>query len=222
MTTLVKLRWLLAAAVVILVSVLAIYWPRSFTSIPFSLPLTAPTNRVSSAKPSSDNATATVGLGEPVADWRARITKKPFGIHITPATSPVQPERFSGYHTGVDIEYQDVTAEVPVKAIATGKIVFAGTINGYGGVVREEFTWQGVTYTALYGHLRPSSLTKLGTVKQGEQIGVLGQGYSAETDGERRHLHLAILKGSSGNVRGYVASQAALAPWLDPISLYQP
>ncbi|MDO8472064.1 MAG: M23 family metallopeptidase [bacterium] len=205
--------WLLGAAVVILVSVV-VYQP---------LPTNSDQSSPASAKKTKSGATvspATAGLGEPVADWRSRITKKPFGIHITPATSPVQPERFSGYHTGADVEYDDVTADVPVHAIADGKIVFVGIINGYGGVIREEFTWQGATYTALYGHLRPTSLIKLGPVKQGEPIGVLGQGYSAETDGERRHLHLAILKGRSSNVRGYVSSQAALSPWVDPIGLY--
>ncbi|PIX90274.1 MAG: hypothetical protein COZ29_00885, partial [Candidatus Moranbacteria bacterium CG_4_10_14_3_um_filter_45_9] len=33
-----------------------------------------------------------------------RVTKKPFGILIKKATSPVQQERFSGYHTGTDFE----------------------------------------------------------------------------------------------------------------------
>src|SRR3990172_8522253 len=52
-----------------------------------------------------------------------RVTKKPFGIYITPQNSPVQPERFRGYHTAVDIEYGDVSEEVPVYAIWDGEIV---------------------------------------------------------------------------------------------------
>jgi hypothetical protein len=28
-----------------------------------------------------------------------RVTKKPFGIFVTPQNSPVQPERFRGFHT---------------------------------------------------------------------------------------------------------------------------
>lgn len=45
----------------------------------------------------------------PIAEFEKRITKKPFGIYITPQNSPVQPERFTGYHTGVDVEYEDIT-----------------------------------------------------------------------------------------------------------------
>ena len=41
-----------------------------------------------------------------------RITKKPFGIFITTQNSPVQPERFSGYHTGVDVEYKDAEGRI--------------------------------------------------------------------------------------------------------------
>ena len=33
-----------------------------------------------------------------------RITKKPFGIFVSPSHSPIQPEKFMGYHTGTDFE----------------------------------------------------------------------------------------------------------------------
>jgi hypothetical protein len=36
---------------------------------------------------------------------KAGLQKKPFGIYITPENSPVQPENFTGYHTGIDVEY---------------------------------------------------------------------------------------------------------------------
>lgn len=61
----------------------------------------------------------------PIADFEGRITKKPFGIYITPQNSPVQPERFSGYHTGDDAEYGDVAADVPVYAVYDGQIVLS-------------------------------------------------------------------------------------------------
>src|SRR3989338_10346295 len=44
------------------------------------------------------------GFGPPLDNSSERVTKKPFGKYITPADSPVQPERFSGYHTGADFE----------------------------------------------------------------------------------------------------------------------
>lgn len=34
-----------------------------------------------------------------------RITKKKFGDYIDQRNSPIKPERFSGYHTGVDLRF---------------------------------------------------------------------------------------------------------------------
>lgn len=161
------------------------------------------------------------GLDEPIAEFKARVTKKSFGAYITPATSPVQPERFSGYHAGVDVEYQDVTADVPVIAIADGQIVYSGWVSGYGGVQIQSVTIDGTPRLALYGHIRPSSLLPVGTtVSKGQQIGLLGAGFSQETDNERRHLHFAILASTEINLRGYAPSQAGLTAWLDPLTFY--
>lgn len=165
---------------------------------------------------------ATSVLTEPIADFKARIAKKPFGIYITPQNSPISPEKFTGFHTGVDVEYVDVVADVPIYAIADGTITLARTASGYGGVIMLESQINGTALSILYGHLRPSSLPQAGQkVKKGEQIGVLGTGSSSETDGERRHLHFAVLTDNRSDLRGYVENQTDLAGWLDPISLYQ-
>jgi hypothetical protein len=73
----------------------------------------------------------------------------------------------------------------------------------------------------LYGHL---SLAKsLAVINQtydgGDNIAVLGQGFSAETDGERKHLHLGIHKGSAIDYRGYVSSSSMLDGWISFESL---
>src|SRR3989338_4447404 len=78
---------------------------------------------------------ASPNLIEPVEGFRDRITKKPFGIYITPETSPVQLDRFTGYHTGVDIEFTDSSEDIPVLAIADGTILIRAYASGYGGVV---------------------------------------------------------------------------------------
>lgn len=69
----------------------------------------------------------------------------------------------------------------------------------------------------MYGHLRLSSiLFKENTsLTQGEKIGVLGRGFSKETDGERKHLHLGIHKGSVVNLKGYVSQKKQLDQWID-------
>jgi undecaprenyl-diphosphatase len=157
---------------------------------------------------------------EPVQGTRDRITKKPFGIYITPETSPVENDRFSGYHTGIDIEYEDIAGDVPVYAIADGTVRLARIASGYGGVVAIEHIVNGETVIGIYGHVDPASLPRTGaTVKAGEKIGILGDGGTRETDGERKHLHFGIVKGSKINLLGYVQSQTQLSGWIDPTTI---
>jgi murein DD-endopeptidase MepM/ murein hydrolase activator NlpD len=149
-----------------------------------------------------------------------RVTKKPFGIYITPQNSPVQPERFQGFHTGADFEIypEELNANVSVSAICSGKLILKEYASGYGGVAVESCTLNGSPITVIYGHLKLASISlKTGaSLGQGDQIGILGAAYSQETNGERKHLHLGIHKGSSINILGYVQSQGALSGWIDP------
>ncbi len=79
-----------------------------------------------------------------------------------------------------------------------------------------EIDLAGIKHTILYGHIRPSSLPSVGqVVKKGDQIGLLGTGYSTETDGERRHLHFAILSDNRIDIKGYVQNQNQLSGWVD-------
>ncbi|MEI8343697.1 MAG: peptidoglycan DD-metalloendopeptidase family protein [Candidatus Moraniibacteriota bacterium] len=156
---------------------------------------------------------------DPIVNALSRITKKPFGIFITPKTSPVQPERFQGYHTGSDLEttLDEQNRDVPVAVLCDGKLLEKKIASGYVGVAIESCLLEGQNVTVVYGHLRLSSIiAKVGNqLKSGEFLGNLGQGFSSETDGERKHLHLAIHKGSSINILGYVQSKAQLSEWLD-------
>lgn len=146
----------------------------------------------------------------PTDEFLSRIIKKPFGIYITPKNSPVQPEKFSGYHTGVDVEYEDVESEVPVYSVCDGEIITAGHVNGYGGVIGMKCDQDFV----IYGHLNPNSFTSKKNVKLGDKIGQLGKGYSMETDGERKHLHFGIHKNTL-DLRGYVKTETELEGWYD-------
>ena len=173
---------------------------------------------ISNSEPSlNDNV-----LQEPVKDFRTRITKKPFGIYITPANSPIQPEKYTGYHAGVDAEYDDISEDTPVYAVSDGIVEYSGTVGGYGGVlvIREKINSDEIL--CLYGHLASSSLTEKGkTVKKGEIIGRLGNSYSEETSGERKHLHFAILKGTNIDYRGYVQNKEELNIWYDPLDYFR-
>ena len=110
---------------------------------------------------------------------------------------------------------------MPVYAVADGKVVLSETASGYGGVFMIEIALNGTTHTILYGHIRPSSLPKVGqTVTKGEQLAVLGTGYSSETDGERRHLHFAVLSDNRIDIKGYVLTKSQLSGWIDSVIRY--
>jgi murein DD-endopeptidase MepM/ murein hydrolase activator NlpD len=147
------------------------------------------------------------------------VTKKPFGIHIKPQTSPVQPERFQGYHTGTDFEIfpEEIDAEIPVHAICSGKLLVKKSASGYGGVAVESCEMEKSPIMVIYGHLKLTSISaKIGDpISIGDTIGILGKGYSAETDRERKHLHLGFHRGTTVNIRGYVSAKSELSSWID-------
>lgn len=197
--------------------------PSSTSSVvsPALMSSPSPAGGTSSPTPGTSNSVPTSSLIEPLPEFKQRITKKPFGIYIDPDTSPVQPERFNGYHTGVDVEYVDITQDTPVKAIADGERVEARTVSGYGGVIIIRHTINNKPTLVLYGHLDPKSFITKTTIKQGDIIGQLGEDKSTETDGERKHLHLAILKNNSVSYAGYVQTKEALQNWYDPLEFYK-
>lgn len=156
---------------------------------------------------------------KPISNAKSRITKKPFGIKISPKNSPVKPERFSGYHTGVDFETlpKEQNIDIPIYAICNGTLIYKNWVSGYGGVAIEKCLLNKQYITVLYGHLKYSSISnKVGQkILQGNKIAILGKGYSKETDGERKHLHLGIHKSPKIYLQGYVGTKKELQSWLD-------
>lgn len=159
----------------------------------------------------------------PMERSEERIAKKPFGIFVSPQNSPVQPERFQGYHTGTDFEIfpEEIDKEIKIKAVCSGKLLVKNYSKGYGGVAVEFCELNGNQITVIYGHLKLESIKlKINdNIKVGDVIGILGSNRSKETDGERKHLHLGFHKGSSIDLRGYVNSKSQLSDWIDPCSL---
>lgn len=156
----------------------------------------------------------------PLDRAKERVTKKPFGIYIIPKASPVQPEKFQGYHTGTDFEIfpEELNADVAVQAVCNGKLILKKYASGYGGVAAQSCELDKQTITVVYGHLNLASIN----AKEGDNLsarnllGNLGKAYSAETNGERKHLHLGFHKGDAINILGYVNSESQLSDWLDP------
>ena len=116
----------------------------------------------------------------------------------------------------MDIEYGEIESDVPVRAVANGRVVVSRTATGYGGVLvinhRPAYLWY-----SLYGHLDPTSLPRLGaTVSAGQTIGELAAAYSTQSGGERKHLHFGIIAKFTPDLAGYVSTEALLTGWLDP------
>lgn len=201
----------------------------SACSKPYSSPKQAPQNTASNQNipltPKPVIATEeqeTIQI--PISNALDRITKKPFGIKVSPNNSPVTPEKFSGYHTGVDFETfaNEQDTDVNIYAICNGEIILKRFVSGYGGAVVQKCVLNETDFTVIYGHLKLSSITPELNKKlnRGDQIGILGKGYSTETDGERKHLHLGIHKGNEINLLGYVNSQDLLNNWINPVDIF--
>ncbi len=160
----------------------------------------------------------------PIDHWETRVTKKPFGIYITPENSPVSPERFAGYHTGTDFETlpDEQEKDVVIRAICSGPLVAKRTASGYGGIAVQRCEFGGDTITVVYGHIKLISIaTKVNDILHaGGTIGVLGRGESSETDGERKHQHLGIHKGEGINILGYVQKSEELSDWIDVVKYF--
>lgn len=182
-------------------------------------PPPSPTTQQPPPAAATTTPTVEAQLSEPISGGLSRVTKKPFGIYVTPQNSPVQPEKFTGFHTGIDFETTPAEAniDVPIFAACDGKLLLKEYASGYGGVAVQSCVLDGNPVTLIYGHLRLSSISpNVGdSLKAGQQIAVLGTGYSSETDGERKHLHFGIHKGTAINILGYVQKQADLSGWLD-------
>lgn len=158
-------------------------------------------------------------LSQPLDNCKNRVTKKPFGIYIEPNNSPVQPERFQGFHTGTDFEVfpEELNKTISVQAICTGKIISKKWVSGYGGVLIQNCQLDNEPITVLYGHIDLNSIKNVtgDTINQYNIIGKLGTGETPETDGERKHLHLSIKKGAEIDLRGYVQNKIELSNWID-------
>ncbi|HTM68468.1 MAG TPA: M23 family metallopeptidase [Candidatus Binatia bacterium] len=158
-------------------------------------------------------------LPAPIARASERVTKKPFGLEVHPETSPVPNDKFNGFHVGVDFETFDdeLDAAVPISAVCDGPLLFKKWATGYGGVAVQGCVIGAEEVSVIYGHLDVASVrAEPGErLAAGEFVGDLGAGHTEQTDGARKHLHLGIRLGRTGDIRGYVKDPADEALFLD-------
>jgi murein DD-endopeptidase MepM/ murein hydrolase activator NlpD len=113
--------------------------------------------------------------------WRIRYKTLPadqniFGLKL--------PQRNKGRHFGWDLI---ASVGTPVYAIAPGKVVYKGFVEGYGNLIKHSFTFREKTFYVLYAHLQTMDVKADSSVAEGAIIGKTG---ISGTSGIEPHLHL--------------------------------
>ncbi|MFT0604256.1 SH3 domain-containing protein [Bacillus cereus] len=91
-------------------------------------------------------------------------------------------------HYGLDIA---ASGTVSVSAAADGVVTRSYYSESYGNVVFISHNMNGQTYTTVYAHLNSRSVSAGQSVKQGQQIGFMGN--TGQSEGQ--HLHFEVHKG---------------------------
>ncbi|PEF50493.1 MULTISPECIES: SH3 domain-containing protein [Bacillus cereus group] len=91
-------------------------------------------------------------------------------------------------HYGLDIA---ASGTVSVSAAANGVVTRSYYSESYGNVVFISHNMNGQTYTTVYAHLNSRSVSVGQNVKQGQQIGFMGN--TGQSEGQ--HLHFEVHKG---------------------------
>jgi murein DD-endopeptidase MepM/ murein hydrolase activator NlpD len=168
-----------------------------------------------------------VSLFYPITNYQARITNRRHGQRTTLADSAgfACGGQFEGIHVGDDLEVTktELDREVPVFAISAGRVRQLSAVGGYGGLLITENKINSVTVTVYYGHidLKSSRFGVGQTFKAGQTLANLGDNCSTETSNERKHLHFAIRRGQSIDVRGYLPNRSELGEWYNPAEFLQ-
>lgn len=160
-------------------------------------------------------------LSWPLERAAYRPTPLFFGLYVTPdpANNPIDPpERFTGYHVGTDFEitWGEKNTDVPVFAICHGEVIYSGFADGYGGLIAQRCSIDSEPVVVLYGHLALDPLPEVqDTLVAGERIGKLAPAKSHDSDDNRKHLHLGIVKGTEISYLGYVQTADELQNFMD-------
>jgi murein DD-endopeptidase MepM/ murein hydrolase activator NlpD len=150
----------------------------------------------------------------PIRNFYRNQTERRFGWPFT--------GRFNGYHIADDIEVEpeELDEEIPVYAIDDGTVLVAENVGGYGGIIAIEHVIEGERIVAIYGHMsiHDAAVEVGSSVRAGERIGYLGEGFSEETDGNRKHLHFGLYHGGGLDIRGYLSEsqKGEIDKWLNP------
>lgn len=90
-------------------------------------------------------------------------------------------------HKGLDIA---ASGTVPIFAAADGVVIRSDFSTSYGNVVYLSHRINGQTYTTVYAHMNSRSVSVGQTVKQGQQLGIMGN--TGDSQGQHLHFELHI------------------------------
>ncbi|MDP3004101.1 MAG: hypothetical protein Q8N43_01150, partial [Candidatus Azambacteria bacterium] len=144
---------LLAVALFVLGGIFLFFWQwRSGSIVP------RPANEIQNTANEPQGPATSLSL--PLNNTLNRLTKKPFGIYITPKNSPVSPEKFTGWHTGADFEIfsGEENENIQVLAICSGKLLVKEFGRGYGGMAVQSCNINNQPVMIVYGHLKLESI----------------------------------------------------------------
>lgn len=151
-----------------------------------------------------------------------------FGKYVTPGSddNPISPpERFIGFHSGVDIETLpgEEDKKIEVRALCDGVVLAAATAEGYGGYLTHTCDLNNQKVTVLYGHIDPNTfkLRKGEYIKKDEILAYLSKANSMESGFTRKHLHVGVYKEERPLFPGYIQNERELEQFLDPRILLQ-
>ncbi|MGE6309566.1 murein hydrolase activator EnvC family protein [Bacillus cereus] len=90
-------------------------------------------------------------------------------------------------HKGIDIA---ASGTVPIMAAADGVVIRSELSSSYGNVVYLSHRINGKTYTTVYAHMSSRSVSNGQTVKQGDQLGFMGN--TGQSFGQHLHFELHL------------------------------
>ncbi|MGD6890338.1 murein hydrolase activator EnvC family protein [Bacillus mobilis] len=124
----------------------------------------------------------------------AQAAPTPHDTNIGGFIKPAAGSKTSGFgvrsidnHKGIDIA---ASGTVPIIAAADGVVIRSELSSSYGNVVYLSHRINGKTYTTVYAHMSSRSVSNGQTVKQGTQLGFMGN--TGQSYGQHLHFELHL------------------------------
>lgn len=124
----------------------------------------------------------------------AQAAPVPHDTNVGGFIKPAAGSKTSGFgvrsidnHKGIDIA---ASGTVPIIAAADGVVIRSELSSSYGNVVYLSHRINGKTYTTVYAHMSSRSVSNGQTVKQGTQLGFMGN--TGQSYGQHLHFELHL------------------------------